>query len=80
MVLMCQAFGGQPATVAARRTGVDRDGMELEAMVDGAKVPVLISWGRRLASRAEVRAEVVRIYRESCAAVGVAPRESEGTH
>ncbi len=79
-VLMCRAFGGQSATVSARMTGVDRDGMEFDATVDGSAIPVRIPWGHRLASRAEVRGEVVRIYRESCLALGVAPREAEDGH
>lgn len=76
-VLMCRALGGVPNAESARVTGVDRAGMDFEAVVDGATVMVRIAWGRTLAARSEVRGEVVRLYQQSCEALGIEPRQAE---
>jgi putative heme iron utilization protein len=76
-VLMCRALGGLPDAESARVTGVDRAGMDFEAVVSGAPVATRIAWGRTLTARAEVRGEVVRLYQESCAALGIEPRQAE---
>lgn len=76
-VLMCRALAGLPDTEAASVVGVDKDGMDFEAVVGGQTVAARIPWGRRLTARAEVRGEVVRLYQESCAALGIEPRQAE---
>lgn len=79
--IMCRGLGGVLTAESAAVTGVDRAGMDFEAVVDGAKVPVRLPWGRVLAGRAEVRGEVVRLYRDACAALGIEPRNEEaGQH
>lgn len=79
--IMCRGLGGVPTAASATVTGVDRGGMDFEAVVDGAKVPVRLPWGHQLTARAEVRGEVVRLYREACAALGIEPRNEEaGQH
>jgi putative heme iron utilization protein len=78
--LICRALGSQPGTRGAVMTGVDKAGMDFDATVDGGLVRVRVPWGHQLASRSEVRAQVVRIYRESCDALGIEPREAEGQH
>lgn len=80
-VLMVRAFGGHPDATDAQVTGVDKGGIDFRAVVDGSERGVRIPWGRTLSARAEVRGEVVRLYRESCAALGIEPREAEqGAH
>lgn len=76
-LMMCQALGGQPGSTSAVVTGVDKAGIDFEAVVNGAPVAVRLPWARTLEARAEVRGEVVRLYQEACAALGVAPREAE---
>lgn len=76
-VLMVRALGGQPNATGASVTGVDKAGIDFAAVVDGNDVAVRIPWGRTLAARAEVRGEVVRLYQESCAALGIEPRQAE---
>ena len=78
-LLMCRGLGGQPNATAAVATGVDRGGIEFSATVDGAPVAVRIPFAHELTARAEVRGEVVRLYREACAALGIEPRE-EASH
>ncbi|MGW4462726.1 DUF2470 domain-containing protein [Micromonospora sp. NPDC004704] len=76
-LLICRTLGGQPAATGARVSGLDADGIEFDAAVDGIIVPVRIPFRDRLTERAEVRREVVRMYREACHALGIEPRGGE---
>jgi putative heme iron utilization protein len=73
-VLIVRALGGIPQATAARMSGLDADGMEFAAIVDGIEVPVRIPFPERLTERRQVRAEAVRMYREACTALGIDPR------
>lgn len=73
-VLIVRALGGRPGATAAVMSGMDADGIEFAAVVDGAEVPVRIPWSTRLTERAQVRAEVVRMYGESRTALGLEHR------
>ncbi len=76
-VLMVRALGGQPNATNASVTGVDKAGIDFAAEVNGTETKVRIPWARTLTARAEVRGEVVRLYNESCAALGIEPRQPE---
>lgn len=79
-LLMVQALGGQPAATGAIATGVDRGGIDFSVTVGaGEPLTVRIHWAAELSSRAEVRGEVVRLYKESCAVLGIEPR-GEASH
>ena len=80
-LLIVRAFGGYPEATAARMTGLDGTAGEYSATVDGREVAVRIPWSQPLTERAQIRTEVVRLYREACARLGVAPRgeAQEGT-
>lgn len=73
-VLIVRALGGAATATAARMSGLDADGMEFEAVVDGIAVPVRVPFRERLTERGQVRAETVRMYQEACAALGEEPR------
>ncbi|GGM46828.1 DUF2470 domain-containing protein [Dactylosporangium sucinum] len=73
-LLICRTLGGRPDATAAAMTGMDGDGIDFTAVVDGRDVPVRVPFSRPLTERAEVRPEVVRMYREACAALGVPAR------
>jgi putative heme iron utilization protein len=77
-LLICRALGGQPAATAALMTGLDADGIDFTATVAGAPIPVRVPFATRLTQRAQIRHEVVRMYLESCRALGVPPRAHEG--
>ncbi|MEY9213018.1 DUF2470 domain-containing protein [Thermobifida halotolerans] len=79
-LLIVRAFGGLPEATAARMTGLDGTAGEYSATVDAREVDVRIPWSRPLTERAQIRAEVVRLYREACARLGVAPRGEDGAH
>nr|MDT0660419.1 DUF2470 domain-containing protein [Micromonospora sp. DSM 115978] len=73
-LLICRALGGRPTASAARMTGMDADGLDFSVTVAGVEVPVRVPFDRRLTQRAEVRLEVVRLYRQACALLGVPAR------
>jgi putative heme iron utilization protein len=73
-VLICRALGGEPSAVAATMTGMDADGADFVAQTDGGEIELRIPWSERLTERSQVRAEVVRMYHEACAVLGVEPR------
>ncbi|MFD0684302.1 DUF2470 domain-containing protein [Actinomadura fibrosa] len=73
-VFIVRALGGRPDAATAAMTGMDADGADFTAEVDGRPVAVRIPWSRRLTERAEVRAEVVRMYDEARAALGLPAR------
>lgn len=72
--VICQGLGGQPRATDAAMSGMDADGMDFLATVDGAPVPVRIPFTERLTERRQVRVQAARMYREACAVLGIAPR------
>lgn len=76
-LLICRSLGGTPRATAARMTGLDADGIEFAATVDEVEVPLRVPFAHRLTERAQVRREVVRMYHEACAQLGVVPRPAE---
>lgn len=73
-VLIVRGLGGVDAASAAKMSGMDADGMDFEATVDGIVVPVRIPFSERLTERRQVRGEAVRMYQQACAALGVEPQ------
>lgn len=78
-LLIARSLGGQPDATAATMTGVRPDGAVFEATVDGAPVDVVVPWAEPINDRGAIRVEVVRMYHEACAALGVEPRQA-GEH
>ncbi|QBI53868.1 DUF2470 domain-containing protein [Streptomonospora litoralis] len=74
---ICRALGGVPEATAARMTGVDAAGGDYLATVDGAEAAVRIPWSQELTERGQVRREVVRMYRDACELLGIAPAGDE---
>ena len=72
-VLIVRGLGGIGTASAARMSGLDADGMDFEATVNGIAVPVRIPFSERLTERRQVRSEAVRMYQEACVALGVTP-------
>jgi hypothetical protein len=73
-LLICKSLGGQPEATGAKTTGVDTEAIEFVAVVGGEDVTVRVPWSTTLTERAQVRGEVVRLYREACAALGLPAR------
>lgn len=73
-LLICRTLGCRPAATGARMTGLDGEGGDFAVSVDGTEIPVRLPWSQPLTERAQIRAEVVRMYREACGLAGVEPR------
>ena len=78
-LLIARSLGGRPDATAATMTGFDEVGAQFDATVDGALVPFVVPWAVPITERATIRVEVVGMYHEACAALGVAPRQA-GEH
>lgn len=61
-LLLCRTLGGQPEATSARAVGVDLDGLDLEADVDGRAVPVRLPFDAPIEERAQVRHAIVALY------------------
>jgi len=66
-LVICQGEGGRPAATAARMVAFDGTGGDYVVTVDGAEEKIRIPWEKPLSERAEVRPEIVRLYRASVA-------------
>lgn len=73
-VLIVRGLAGVDGASAARMSGMDADGMDFEATVNGIAVPVRIPFSERLTERRQIRTEAVRMYRDACAKLGLEPR------
>ena len=73
-LVICRGVGGQPQATDARMTGFDGTGADFTATVNGTPVAIRIDWSGPLTERARVRPEIVRLYDESRAALGLPPR------
>jgi putative heme iron utilization protein len=74
-LLIVKALGGLRGAESARMTGMDGDGADFEAQVDGANQTVRVPWRTPLTERAQVRPEIVWMYQESCRILGIEPRQ-----
>jgi putative heme iron utilization protein len=73
-LLIVRALGDRPAAEQASMSGLDEHAAIFDAVVDGAAETVRVPWSEPLASRAQVRAEVVVMYQRACQALGIEPR------
>ncbi|MEO3854666.1 DUF2470 domain-containing protein [Acrocarpospora sp. B8E8] len=69
-LLIVRALGGRPNATKAITTNVDGEAIYFEADGDEIRVP----WSTTLTERAQVRAEVVKLYEQACATLGVPTR------
>lgn len=74
-LVICRGVGGHPAATAARMDTFDGTGADFTTTVDGVEVPLRITWSQPLSQRAEVRPEIVRMYHESRAKLGMPAAE-----
>lgn len=75
-ILIARAFGTDPAPAASRMTGFDGDGGDWVVTGTGGETTELrVDWpGGPISARPEVRREIVALYDESCARLGIEPR------
>ena len=72
-----RALGGRPGTATARMTGLDSAGVLFGATTESGVVAVHVPWASVPTERREIRTEVVRMYHEACAALGIEPRQED---
>lgn len=75
-LLIVKALGSHPEATAATMSGMDGTAIEFDATIDGARQTVRVPWSEPLSERGQVRVEVTRMYHDSCAKLGIAPREA----
>lgn len=75
-VLIARAFSPLPDVVAAEMVGFDGEGGRWRVVTaDGGEDVIHVPWpGGPIAERPEVRREIVALYDEACARLGVEPR------
>lgn len=75
-LLITRAFSAEPDVVSATMAGFDGDGGEWCAqLARGEQVPVRVPWpGGPISERRDVRREIVALYDQACAILGVQPR------
>ena len=72
-ILFVRAFAGvEPDT--AVMTGFDHLGGTWSYTVDGVEHEITIPWSVEISERPEVRREIVVIYDQACAKLGIEPR------
>jgi hypothetical protein len=60
-------------------SGLDEGGAIFSATTDQGERTVRVPWSAPIEERAQIRAEVVRMYHEACDALGIQPRAA-GEH
>ena len=76
-LLIARSLGGLPEATSATMTGLDHQGAHFAAEVDGTSTAFEVPWSVEVTERVTIRQEVVRMYHEACAALGVTPRDAE---
>ncbi len=74
-LLIARAFGPDRDAVDARMTDFDGDGGDWHVETTGGALSIRVPWpGGAITERREVRREIVALYDEACARLGVEPR------
>jgi hypothetical protein len=75
-LLIARAFGPDAGAVGSLMTGFDGDGGDWQVTsAGGTETALRVPWpGGPITERREVRREIVALYDEACARLGVEPR------
>ncbi|MFG6444717.1 DUF2470 domain-containing protein [Microbacterium sp. P07] len=75
-ILIARAYGGDDRAVSATMTSFDGDGGDWSVTLPGEVVaPLRVAWlGGSITERRDVRREIVALYDEACARLGVEAR------
>lgn len=75
-----RAYTGVQDATDAKMTGVDRDGMDIEAVTPAGVVTERIAWPARLERREQVREEMVRMTVAAKEKLGLEPIDLTAEH
>jgi putative heme iron utilization protein len=64
-LVIVRALGDRPDAIAASMAGLDADGIDFMVITPDGADTVRLPWSTRLTQRADVRAEVVRMYQRA---------------
>ena len=76
-LLIVRALADRPEATEASMVGLDNDGGDYRVVSPAGEETVRIPWIKRLSERGEIRQDIVRMYDEACAKLGVEPRAHE---
>jgi hypothetical protein len=77
-LLIVRSLGAVPDAVSATLVDVGPAGARFAAqLADGETTEATVAWAGPVTERVAIRHEVVRMYHEACAALGVEPRAAE---
>ena len=72
-LLIARAFGHTDATAAVMTT-FDTEGGTWLYTLEGSEIELTLRWTAPISERAEIRREIVVLYDDACAKLGIAPR------
>lgn len=75
-LLIVRSLGKRPEATAATMSSMDGNGVDFDAVIDGATQNVRVPWSRPLTERGEVRVEITQMYHDACAMLGITPRDA----
>jgi hypothetical protein len=73
-LLIARAFGSRDAAASVMTT-LDEFGGTWRYEAEGEQREITVPWGETLSERAQIRREVVLLYRRACGILGVVPRD-----
>lgn len=74
---ICKGLGGITAAQAATLVAVGSTGLHFEVRTADGTETVDVPWGGPVATRADIRREVVALHDRACAALGITPPSGE---
>ena len=72
-LLIARAFGHTDATDAVM-TALDTEGGTWLYTLEGSEIELTLQWTAPISERPEIRREIVVLYDEACAKLGIEPR------
>ena len=72
-LLIARAFGHTDATEATM-TAFDTEGVTWLYTLEGSEIELTLRWTAPISERAEIRREIVVLYDDACAKLGIEPR------
>lgn len=73
-ILIARAFGSLDDVRDASLVGIEVTGARFTAVTGERPVDVTVPWGQEVTIRSHLRDEMARMYRDSCARLGITPR------
>ncbi len=76
-LLIVSGLGGITGATSARMSSIDTVAAHFEASGPDGSTSVTVPFPEPVTERPQLRVEIVRMYNDACAALGIEPRPSE---